>query len=164
MDQGCDYYFAIDSLTMLDSKDALKDLMQIKRYFNYYSLAKCISPVLSIFRNVIAPMILRPTKLFSNFWGDIASNGFYARSHDYQFIAENTRRLGVSNLSGLMLTYYFCALYFRGVWNVPYVTSAVLMLGVWLKGLGNDLPSYHSEDLDPDMAFPQWMRNNVILL
>ena len=50
----------------------------------------------------------------------------------------------------------------RGVWNVPYIASAVLMSGDWLRGLGDNLPSYSSLDIDPDMAFPQWMRTNVI--
>lgn len=49
----------------------------------------------------------------------------------------------------------------RSVWNVPYITSAVLMSGDWLRGLEGDLPSYSSLDIDPDMAFPQWMRTNV---
>lgn len=119
VDQKYDYYFTIDSLVMLD-KGSLKGLMQIKR-------------------NVVAPMLVRPGKLFSNFWGAIASNGFYARSDDYQFIVENKR---------------------RGIWNVPYIAAAILMSGKWLQGLGNDLPSFSNVDLDPDMAFPQWMRTN----
>ena len=45
-----------------------------------------------LFRNVVAPLIARPGKLFSNFWGAIASNGFYARSDDYQLIVESKRR------------------------------------------------------------------------
>uniref|UniRef100_A0A1I8A415 TauD domain-containing protein n=1 Tax=Steinernema glaseri TaxID=37863 RepID=A0A1I8A415_9BILA len=32
---------------------------------------------------VIAPMVAQPGKLFSNFWGAIADNGYYARSEDY---------------------------------------------------------------------------------
>ena len=90
MEEECDYYFAVDSLAMLTNQDTLRNLMQIKRY-NYV----CIKMIVNnnvVFRNVIAPMIVRPGKLFSNFWGDIARNGFYARSHDYALIAENNRR------------------------------------------------------------------------
>lgn len=118
--QQREYYFSVDSLAMLN-KDTLKHLMQIRR-------------------NVVAPLIARPGKLFSNFWGAIASNGFYARAEDYQLIIENKR---------------------RGVWNVPYISSAILMSGQWLQELGNGLPSYASVDLDPDMAFALWMRVNA---
>ena len=48
-----------------------------------------------VHRNVVAPMLSRPQKLFSNFWGDIAANGFYARSQDYVEIVESKRRLGI---------------------------------------------------------------------
>ena len=36
------------------------------------------------------------------------------------------------------------------------------MSGKWLQELGDDLPSYASVDLDPDMAFALWMRVNVM--
>ena len=49
----------------------------------------------------------------------------------------------------------------RGVWNAPFITSAFLMSGQWLAELKNDLPSFSSKTLDPDMAFCGWMREHV---
>ena len=88
-------------------------------------------------RSVVAPLMIRPFRLFSNFWGDIASNGFYARSWDYQEIAERKR---------------------IGVWNVPFISSAILFSGTWLRAHRHDLPTFTSEQWDPDMAFAAWMR------
>lgn len=45
-------------------------------------------------------------KLFSNFWGALGENGFYARSEDYVEILEGKR---------------------IGIWDVPYVTGALLI-------------------------------------
>lgn len=90
MDEGFDYLFVIDSLAMLNN-DALKNLMVIKRCVSTenFAIFQCMTP---LFRNVIAPLLVRPEKLFSNFWGAIAGNGFYARADDYQLIVENQRR------------------------------------------------------------------------
>ena len=70
---SCDYVFLVDSLTMLDSPLTLQQL-------------------LSLGRAVVAPLLVRPEKMFSNFWGDLASDGFYARSRDYLTIVANERR------------------------------------------------------------------------
>ena len=40
----------------------------------------------------MAPLLVRPYKLFSNYWGDVASNGFYLKSHDYSSIVEGKRK------------------------------------------------------------------------
>ena len=48
----------------------------------------------------------------------------------------------------------------RGVWNVPFISSVILFTGKWLQGL-DYLPSYHSAEIDADMAFSLWMRDNV---
>ena len=50
-----------------------------------------------------------------------------------------------------------------GVWNVPFISAAVLMSGRWLAGLKEkgDLPSWWSDELDADMAFCEWMREKV---
>lgn len=45
-------------------------------------------------------------KLFSNFWGALDSNGYYARSEDYIELIDGKR---------------------VGVWNVPYVSGAMLI-------------------------------------
>ena len=53
------------------------------------------------------------------------------------------------------------AYYDRGVWNIPFVTAAMLISGKLLTQLKDDLPSYESDELDPDMAFAEWMRERV---
>ena len=70
---SCDYVFLIDSLAMLDSPLTLQQLI-------------------SLGRDVVSPLLVRPEKMFSNFWGDLASDGFYARSRDYVTIIGNERR------------------------------------------------------------------------
>ena len=50
----------------------------------------------------------------------------------------------------------------RGVWNVPFITAAILISGKLLTQLKDDFPSYGSEEFDPDMAFAAWMRERVM--
>lgn len=70
---SCDYILVLDSLAMLDSDLTLQRLVAVGR-------------------NVVAPLLGRHERLFSNFWGDIAADGFYARSRDYIPIVQNERR------------------------------------------------------------------------
>jgi hypothetical protein len=42
--------------------------------------------LISLNRTIISPMILRPEKTWSNFWGDLTEEGFYKRSPDYMDI------------------------------------------------------------------------------
>ena len=50
---------------------------------------------------------------------------------------------------------------FRGVWNVPFISQAVLLSGRWLRETAHDLPSWESQVLDTDMALAAWMREKV---
>lgn len=55
---------------------------------------------------VIAPMLVgKSNRIGSNFWGALDGNGFYRRSADYLDIVGYNR---------------------RGIWNVPYITGAIL--------------------------------------
>jgi len=47
---------------------------------------------LSNFRKIIAPILIRPNQLWSNFWGALTSDGYYSRSHDYVEIVKGNRR------------------------------------------------------------------------
>ncbi|KAI4797266.1 hypothetical protein KUCAC02_025221, partial [Chaenocephalus aceratus] len=67
-DLGCDYYFSIDSDVALINDDALRILIEENK-------------------SVIAPMLSRHGKLWSNFWGALSPEGFYSRSEDYIEIA-----------------------------------------------------------------------------
>ena len=68
-----DYVFVWDSDARLTNYQTLKMLMEQNK-------------------GVIAPMLKRPNELWSNFWGSLTSNGFYARSHDYIQIVKDERR------------------------------------------------------------------------
>merc|ERR1719427_1119046 len=57
-------------------------------------------------RTILAPMMSKYQKFWSNFWGDISADGYYARSPDYLDIVKNLR---------------------RGVWNSPFVALVYLI-------------------------------------
>lgn len=59
-----------------------------------------------VFSNIIAPLLTLHGKLFSNFWGALDNNGYYSRSEDYIEIVDGKR---------------------VGIWNVPYISKAVLI-------------------------------------
>ncbi|KAK0081805.1 hypothetical protein PV326_007483 [Microctonus aethiopoides] len=71
--KGCSGYFSIDSVAHLDNKYTLKLLVEQQR-------------------GIVAPLLVRPSAAWSNFWGAVADNGYYARSSDYMDIIENKRR------------------------------------------------------------------------
>lgn len=69
---GSDYYFSIDSDVRLTNRFTLRLLIEQNR-------------------KVIAPLLAVPDKLWSNFWGSLSSEGYYARSHDYIDIVKRNR-------------------------------------------------------------------------
>ena len=48
----------------------------------------CLYPLL---RNVIAPLMTRHGRLWSNFWGALSPNEYYARSEDYVELVQRKR-------------------------------------------------------------------------
>ncbi|KAM7543296.1 hypothetical protein Aperf_G00000010617 [Anoplocephala perfoliata] len=84
--QGCKYLFYVESTTQFTKVDTLEHLVSAKR-------------------NAIAPMMTRPGKFWSSFWGAITEEGAYARSDDYFDIVERRQ---------------------TGIWNVPLVGSSIL--------------------------------------
>lgn len=112
----CHYYFSIDGDSHLDNPDTLQLLIQQNR-------------------SVIAPLLVRPGKMWSNFWGALSQTGFYARSEDYMDIVEGNK---------------------IGLWNVPYMTGSYLVQRHVVKSLQDP---YTSNDLDPDMAFCKVLRD-----
>ena len=104
----CDYYFNVDSTVHLDNAEALKLLIEQNR-------------------KVIAPMLLRPGKAWSNFWGALGSDGFYARSSDYMEIVQYKR---------------------LGVWNVPFISSCYLIHGSLIHDEAKR-PGFQHPELDP---------------
>uniref|UniRef100_A0A4W5R5G7 Procollagen-lysine,2-oxoglutarate 5-dioxygenase 1 n=1 Tax=Hucho hucho TaxID=62062 RepID=A0A4W5R5G7_9TELE len=93
-----------------------------------------------VFGPIIAPMITREGRLWTNFWGALSADGYYARSEDYVDIVQGRR---------------------VGVWNVPYLTKVYLVKASLLHEelSSNDL--FSSGTLDLDMAFCHNARNKV---
>ncbi len=108
----CDFYFNVDADAHMDNPMALRLLIEQNR-------------------NVVAPFLLRPYKAWSNFWGSLTAEGYYARSFDYMDIVNADR---------------------RGLWNVPFITSSYLIKGDFILD-EKTRPSYIHKLLDADMAF-----------
>lgn len=49
------------------------------------------SMVCPLLRNVLAPLMTRHGRLWSNFWGALSADGYYARSEDYVDIVQGRR-------------------------------------------------------------------------
>lgn len=92
-DLRCDYYFALDSLARFDLPDTLRILIDANR-------------------TIVAPMLNRPRKLWSNFWGSLTPTGFYSRSFDYVDLVRRDR---------------------VGLWNVPHIMNAYLIEGSFIR-------------------------------
>ncbi|KAK4880735.1 hypothetical protein RN001_008881 [Aquatica leii] len=113
MQKDCDFYFVVDSIAHLDNPYTLQLLIEQNR-------------------TVVAPMLVRPEKAWSNFWGALTKDGFYARSHDYLDIVYNKR---------------------KGLWNVPFINTCYLVNATMLKKYDRTQLSYNKENFDADMAF-----------
>ena len=119
----CDYLFVVDSTVHLDNTHTLQLLIEQNR-------------------PVVAPMLIRPYTAWSNFWGTLSSDGFYARSLDYMELVRNDR---------------------RGLWNVPYISSCYLISGPLIQN-EKTRPSYSHPTLDPDMAFAKNFRDSKVFM
>uniref|UniRef100_A0A7N6ATE7 Procollagen-lysine,2-oxoglutarate 5-dioxygenase 1 n=1 Tax=Anabas testudineus TaxID=64144 RepID=A0A7N6ATE7_ANATE len=120
-DEDCDYFFSLDIEVVLKNENTLKILIEQNL-------------------PVIAPMITRAGRLWSNFWGALSADGYYARSEDYVDIVQGRR---------------------EGVWNIPYVSSVYLVKASLLRSELSDFELFNSNNLDPDMAFCHNVRSKV---
>uniref|UniRef100_A0A671XST6 Procollagen-lysine,2-oxoglutarate 5-dioxygenase 1 n=1 Tax=Sparus aurata TaxID=8175 RepID=A0A671XST6_SPAAU len=121
-DKDCEYFFSIDIEVVLKEENTLKILIEQNL-------------------PIVAPMITRVGRLWSNFWGALSSDGYYARSEDYVDIVQGRR---------------------VGVWNVPYVSSVYLVKGSLLRSELTDSELFNSHILDPDMAYCHSVRNKSV--
>uniref|UniRef100_A0A4W6BZ61 procollagen-lysine 5-dioxygenase n=1 Tax=Lates calcarifer TaxID=8187 RepID=A0A4W6BZ61_LATCA len=120
-DPDCDYYFSIDSDVALTNPDTLRILIEENK-------------------SVIAPMLSKHGKLWSNFWGALSPEGYYSRSEDYIEIVQGKR---------------------IGLWNVPYITQTYLIKGSVLRSKLAQVSLYVDEDMDPDMVFCRSIRDQI---
>uniref|UniRef100_H3C613 Procollagen-lysine, 2-oxoglutarate 5-dioxygenase 3 n=1 Tax=Tetraodon nigroviridis TaxID=99883 RepID=H3C613_TETNG len=107
-DPECDYYFSLDSDVALTNPDTLRILMEENK-------------------SVIAPMLSKHGKLWSNFWGALSPEGFYSRSEDYIEIVQGKR---------------------IGLWNVPYITQVYLIKGSVLRSRLSQLSLFLDQEMD----------------
>ena len=112
-------------------------------------------------RSVLAPALTKYDKLWSNFWGALSDDGFYARSDDYISIVKGERKY-VDILNKMKFSYliFFAAAATRGLWNVPYIAHVYLMKGSVVR---RHAPRFDDANLDSDMALCQFLRNKVRL-
>ncbi|XP_020286175.1 procollagen-lysine,2-oxoglutarate 5-dioxygenase 3 isoform X2 [Pseudomyrmex gracilis] len=119
----CSGYLSIDAVAHLDNEHTLKLLVEQQR-------------------GIVAPLLIRPYKAWSNFWGAITDDGFYARSFDYMEIIKNER---------------------RGLWNVPFISNCYLINATIIANKATR-PSYEDGDLDTEMAFAQANRQRGLFM
>lgn len=115
----CDYLFVVDSEGHLDNANVLRALLEANR-------------------NVISPVLTRPEKVWSNFWGALSNQGFYARSNDYMDI-----------VAGKLV----------GLWNVPFISIVYLVKRAMLPEV-----SYELQETDADMAMCWHFRSKGIFM
>lgn len=120
-DKKCDYLFVVDGTVVLKNKDTLKILIKQNK-------------------PILAPIMTKEGKLWSNFWGATGEDGYYARSRDYLAIVQRER---------------------RGVWNVPFISSIYLVQKQALSKLNG---AYGPDSLDPDMAMCKNLREQGIFM
>ncbi|XP_048853739.1 multifunctional procollagen lysine hydroxylase and glycosyltransferase LH3-like [Brienomyrus brachyistius] len=123
-DPMCAYYFSLDADVALVNPDALRILIEENK-------------------PIIAPMLSRHGKLWSNFWGALSKEGYYARSEDYIDIVQGKR---------------------LGVWNVPYISQVYLIRGNTLRSRLKEISLYSQKDQDIDMAFCRAVREQGVFM
>uniref|UniRef100_H3A9R4 Procollagen-lysine,2-oxoglutarate 5-dioxygenase 1 n=1 Tax=Latimeria chalumnae TaxID=7897 RepID=H3A9R4_LATCH len=123
-DIECRYFFTVDAEVVITNSLTLQILIEQNK-------------------SVIAPLVSRPGKLWSNFWGALSADGYYARSEDYVDIVQGRR---------------------AGIWNVPYISSIHLVKADALRMELAQKDLFHSSRLDADMAFCQNARNQGVFM
>ncbi|TRY99442.1 hypothetical protein DNTS_022991 [Danionella cerebrum] len=123
-DIDCEFFFSIDVDVVIKNEDTLGILIELNKPF-------------------VAPMLTKPGRLWTNFWGALSADGFYARSEDYVDIVQGQR---------------------VGLWNVPYVSHIFLVKADALRTDLKEPDLFESATLDPDMAFCSKLRNKLLLI
>uniref|UniRef100_UPI00358E9F2B procollagen-lysine,2-oxoglutarate 5-dioxygenase 2-like n=1 Tax=Myxine glutinosa TaxID=7769 RepID=UPI00358E9F2B len=120
-DPTCEYYFNLDSDIALTNPNTLKLLIEQNR-------------------RIIAPLVVRHGKLWSNFWGALSPDDYYARSEDYVDIVEGKR---------------------VGIWNVPFLSNIYLIKVGLLHDELQNADVFSDERMDPDMVLCKKARDMV---
>ena len=92
----CEYYFNVDALAHIDNPHTLKLLIEQNR--------PVVAPMMVFIWTLVVNLPftylkmwfftiqIRPYQAWSNFWGSLTTDGFYARSIDYMEIVKGERR------------------------------------------------------------------------
>ncbi|KAL7675333.1 hypothetical protein ACOME3_001596 [Neoechinorhynchus agilis] len=120
---NCDYLLIMDATAHIDEPETLAFLIGLNR-------------------SVIAPILRRPSRLFSNFWGAIDENGYYLRSSDYVSIVEDER---------------------VGMWNVPHISSFILLKRAIVDRL-EKAGGWKEKEIDEDMELTKYLRDSGIFM
>ncbi|XP_031422927.1 procollagen-lysine,2-oxoglutarate 5-dioxygenase 1 isoform X2 [Clupea harengus] len=123
-DSDCEYFFSVDIEVVLKNEDTLKILVELNK-------------------PLIAPMMIKPGKLWTNFWGALSADGYYARSEDYVDIVQGRR---------------------VGIWNVPYMSHVFLVKASVLRHQLSAADLFRSDTLDADMAFCRHARDQGVFM
>ncbi|XP_069739277.1 LOW QUALITY PROTEIN: multifunctional procollagen lysine hydroxylase and glycosyltransferase LH3-like [Phaenicophaeus curvirostris] len=123
-DPRCDHYLSLDADVVLTHSGTLRALLTQNR-------------------RVLAPLLSRPGRLWSNFWGALSPDGFYARSPDYIDIVQGRR---------------------RSVWNVPHVGGGVPGGGRGAAGGPCGGGPFAPPPPGPDLALCQHARDQGLFL
>lgn len=89
----------------------------------------------------VAPLIIRPNSIFSNFWGDVTNKGYYKRSQNYLDIVERKT---------------------IGVFNVPYISSCLLLDKLYIDDKWTSSNLF--EDKDIELCYQIRKSNNFMHL
>lgn len=108
-DPECEFYFSLDADSVITNQQALRILIEENRLLTQLSQRAPIVPreppapslgmglassqpsPSPVRRKVIAPMLSRHGKLWSNFWGALSPDEYYARSEDYVELVQRKR-------------------------------------------------------------------------
>ncbi|XP_062854583.1 procollagen-lysine,2-oxoglutarate 5-dioxygenase 1 [Trichomycterus rosablanca] len=123
-DLDCEYFFSLDADVVLKNEETLKILIEVNKSF-------------------ITPMMTKPGRLWTNFWGALSADGYYARSEDYVEIVQGRR---------------------VGIWNIPYISQVYLVRADVLRNELKAPDLFQSATLDPDMAFCSRVREQGIFM
>uniref|UniRef100_A0A5K3EYM9 Fe2OG dioxygenase domain-containing protein n=3 Tax=Mesocestoides corti TaxID=53468 RepID=A0A5K3EYM9_MESCO len=119
--EDCAFVLTIDSMARLTNPGTLNHLVRMNR-------------------NVIAPLLTRVGKLWSNFWGALNRDGYYARSSDYVDIVNRKQ---------------------KGIWNVPFVSNCYMFSRWTARQLVDRLPQ---DDSFADKTLSALIREKNIFL
>jgi len=118
----CNFVFVVDADVTLTNRDTLKVLVEQNR-------------------TILAPMMTVHERLWSNFWGAIGDDGYYARADDYVDIVKYNR---------------------MGVWNVPYISKSYLLKSSVIPEIRSS--PFSNDFLDSDMVFCKSLRDDGIFM